>query len=281
MVNHVLAVPGLQGKVCVLTEGLTDATIFRRYLMKYGPGIHHVAFCVSDLNEKFSRLQQHGVQFTSKEVLRDPWTNLRQIFIAAEQGGYFIELIERTEEASCGYFNNKNMTHLALSMETYLSPPSGGGESRPTAPRRECDITMGCSMRRLHDFLADPGNLALWTCHRTIRRVDNKWKEIRFAGDVTFEVLADRSGHVAFRWSQGEQSLRMVFELTQTRPEVCHVRVSLPPLEPQRLLRIHALVSAELRMLKCLLENRPHEVDPRDARAVQEAHFEEYRRIGL
>ena len=280
MINHVLAVPGLCGKVCVLTEGLTDETVFRRYLKKYGPGIHHVAFCISDLDQKFARLQAQGIKFTSEEVMRDPLTGLRQIFVAAEQGGYFIELIERTAEASCGYFHNDNMRNLALSMENYLCPTSSPNESRPTQSRRECDVTIGCPMRRLHDFLAEPANLALWTCHRTIRRVDQKWKEIRFAGDVAFEVLAD-GGHVAFRWSQGEQSLRVVFELTSIGPEQSHVRVSLPPLESQRLARTHALISAELRILKCLLENRQQEVDPCDTRMVQEAHFEVYRRVGL
>ena len=280
MINHVLAVPGLCGKVCVLTEGLTDATVFRRYLKKYGPGIHHVAFCVSSLDEKFAQLREQGIQFTSEDVMRDPLTGLRQIFIAAEQGGYFIELIERTEEASNGYFDNDNMRNLALTMEDYLCPTSGHNESRLSSVRRECDITIGCPLQRVQAFLADPNNFGLWTCHRTIRRVDQKWKEVRFAGDVAFDVLAD-GGHVLFRWSQGEQVLKVVFELTQVAPGQCHVRVGLPALERQRLARTHALISAELRILKCLLENRPHEVDPRDTRMVQEAHFDVYRRVGL
>lgn len=280
MINHVLAVPGLQGKVCVLTEGLTDATIFRRYLKKYGPGIHHVAFCVSSLDEKFAQLQERDIKFTSKDVLRDPLTGLRQIFMAAEHAGYFIELIERTEEASSGYFDNDNMRNLALTMENYLCPTSGHNESRLSSVRRECDITIDCPERRVQAFLADPANFGLWTCHRTIRRVDQKWKEVRFAGDVAFDVFAD-SGHVLFRWSLGEQTLKVVFELNQVAPGQCHVRVSLPPLDPPRLARTHALISAELRILKCLLENRTQEVDPRDARMVQEAHFDVYRRVGL
>ncbi|HEX2569949.1 MAG TPA: VOC family protein [Polyangia bacterium] len=280
MINHVLAVPGLRGKVCVLTEGLTEETVFRRYMKKYGPGIHHVAFCVSDLPEKFSRLKEEGIKFTSDEVMRDPLTGLHQIFIAAEQGGYFIELIERTEEAANGYFDNDNMRNLALTMENYLCPTSGHNGSRMASARRECDITIDRPLQDVQAFLADPAHLAQWTCHRTIRKVDQTWKEVRFAGDVAFDLLAD-GGHVVFRWTQGDQTLRVVFELTQIAPTQCHVRVSLPALDPQRLARTQALLSAELRILRCLLEDRPQAVDPRDTKMVQEAHFDVYRRVGL
>lgn len=43
MVNYILSLPQKDGTTCVVTEGLNDQTVFRKFLKKYGPGIHHVA----------------------------------------------------------------------------------------------------------------------------------------------------------------------------------------------------------------------------------------------
>ena len=129
MINHILAVPGMPGVLCVITEGRTEATIFRRYLRQYGEGIHHVAYQVSHLDRTFQTLRRAGVHFTSPEILRDPLSGLRQVFIGREHAGYFLELIERTEtppesesESDEVYFVDNNMSSLAKTMEPYLPP---------------------------------------------------------------------------------------------------------------------------------------------------------------
>lgn len=131
MINHILAVPRMPGVLCVITEGRTDATVFRRYLRQYGEGIHHVAYQVSHLDRAFETLRRAGVHFTSQEILRDPLSGLRQVFIGREHAGYFLELIERIEAPPKSpkspkpeevYFVDNNMSSLAQTMEPYLPP---------------------------------------------------------------------------------------------------------------------------------------------------------------
>lgn len=125
MINHILAVPRMPGVLCVITEGRTEATVFRRYLRQHGEGIHHVAYQVSHLAEKFETLRLAGVHFTSPDILRDPLSGLRQVFIGREHTGYFLELIERTEtppQRDEVYFVDNNMSCLAKTMEPYLPP---------------------------------------------------------------------------------------------------------------------------------------------------------------
>jgi catechol 2,3-dioxygenase-like lactoylglutathione lyase family enzyme len=127
MINHILAVPRMPGVLCVITEGRTEATVFRRYLRRHGEGIHHVAYQVSHLDRTFQTLQRAGVHFTSQDLLRDPLSDLRQVFIGREHTGYFLELIERTgtpskSESDEVYFVDNNMSSLAQTMEPYLSP---------------------------------------------------------------------------------------------------------------------------------------------------------------
>jgi len=122
MINHILALPGSRHATLVITQGLNPRTIFQRYVKQFGPGIHHVAYRVDDLDTAFARLNECKVHLTSDAVQHDPLTGLRQIFIHADQGGYFIELIERMS-VRIDDFSNPNMTGLAHSMERYLAPP--------------------------------------------------------------------------------------------------------------------------------------------------------------
>ena len=104
----------------VVTQGLTESSVFKKLLDRYGPGIHHVAYEVEDLDEAVEQLRQAGVALTSEGILRDPTTGLRQIFISNEYAGHFIELIERTEATRSGVFTNKNMAALANTMTGYF-----------------------------------------------------------------------------------------------------------------------------------------------------------------
>ena len=48
MLNYVMRPPADANAqlVLVITEGLNERTIFRRYLRRFGAGIHHVAYTV-------------------------------------------------------------------------------------------------------------------------------------------------------------------------------------------------------------------------------------------
>jgi catechol 2,3-dioxygenase-like lactoylglutathione lyase family enzyme len=145
MLNYVLELPGGEGKVCVITEGLTPETVFQRYLEQFGEGVHHVGYRVDDLEATFERLKREGVCFTSEQVLVDPLTALRQVFIAREHAGYFIELIERTAEARAGAFMAKNMAGLARTMEDYLGRPDPAQAEAIRPAASEIRTSKGCS----------------------------------------------------------------------------------------------------------------------------------------
>ena len=130
MINYILQPPAKANAqlVLVITEGLNDQTIFRRYLKAFGPGIHHVAYTVKSAREAFHALRSAGYKTTAEQVTRDMLTGLEQFFIDASHGGFFIECIERTaaagesdgEAAAPGFFTGGNMAELAHSMATHL-----------------------------------------------------------------------------------------------------------------------------------------------------------------
>ena len=143
MRNYILALPGPPGRTCVVTEGLAEESIFSQYLRKYGPGIHHVAYSVTDLQAAVDTLRAAGVHFTSPEILRDPGSGLRQIFIERQHAGYFIELIERTKDAQGGYFANTNMSRLVQTMASYVAPVTS--RPPPPPPCASCGLPRWCS----------------------------------------------------------------------------------------------------------------------------------------
>jgi len=120
MLNHILHLPGDPGRVMLITEGLTEDSIFRRYMKQNGPGVHHIAYRVNDLEAAFRSLQKKGIRLTSDRILTDPVSGLQQFFIAKEYAGYFIELIERTARIEDGAFVEDNMSGLARTMARYL-----------------------------------------------------------------------------------------------------------------------------------------------------------------
>ena len=120
MLNHILHLPGDPSRVMVITEGLTEESIFRRYMKQNGSGVHHIAYRVKDLEFAFNSLQKKGIRLTSDRILTDPVSGLQQFFIAKEYAGYFIELIERTDRIEDGEFVEDNMSGLARTMESYL-----------------------------------------------------------------------------------------------------------------------------------------------------------------
>ena len=127
MLNYIHEWPDQSGRVMVITEGLTDSSIFRRYMGKYGQGIHHVALQVDDLDAAFATLKEHGVKTTSDTVLIDFLSGLKQIFVDNAETGVFIELIERSksEDKSIdatqkGFFTHDNMAGLAGTMSDYV-----------------------------------------------------------------------------------------------------------------------------------------------------------------
>ena len=124
MLNYVMSWSNNHNGVMVVTEGLTKESIFHKFMMKYGQGIHHIAFEVENINEVFEQFKSEGIEVTSDEMLRDPLTGLKQFFISSKYVGIFIELIERKGENDVneqqGFFTQDNMSGLAQTMNSYL-----------------------------------------------------------------------------------------------------------------------------------------------------------------
>lgn len=277
MLNHVLQIPGTAKRVLVVTEGLTENSIFRRYLRERGPGVHHVAYEVADLDGALAELKRAGIGTTSKNVLQDPLTGLRQIFINREFAGYFIELIERTSQSTAGQFTNDNMAALARTMLTYLQ----GAEHAPAGPASP-SVRVAASRERVCAFLLDPFNLPRWTAHRCIRRVEGQVVEVRLAGDLPLSVVEDAArSAVVYRWTRDERSLDVPFFVSAEAPECTTIRVDLPPLDPARLARTARVIQAELDLLAALLEGRVERFDPRLRALIDEYHLEVHQRTGL
>jgi catechol 2,3-dioxygenase-like lactoylglutathione lyase family enzyme len=127
MLNYVMSWPNSKKGVLVVTEGLTETSIFHKFLLKFGQGIHHIAFEVEEIEKAFSLLIKNDIELTSDKILRDPLSGLRQFFISNKYTGVFIELIERksnTEDKSSeeqGFFTHDNMSDLAQTMKSYLN----------------------------------------------------------------------------------------------------------------------------------------------------------------
>lgn len=126
MLNYVLAWPNDPERILVITEGLTENSIFKRFMGKYGQGIHHIAFEVDDMDDTFGLLQQAGIPMTSDKILNDLLTGLKQVFLDNKHTGVFVELIERPTENSgsqaseAGFFTHDNMAGLAQTMTNYI-----------------------------------------------------------------------------------------------------------------------------------------------------------------
>lgn len=274
MRNYILALPGPPGRTCVVTEGLAEESIFTQYMSKYGPGIHHVAYAVSDLQAAVDTLRAAGVRFTSPEILRDPGSGLRQIFIERQHAGYFVELIERTQDAQGGYFANTNMSRLVQTMASYVAPAAA-----PAAPALALRIRRPAAA--VQSFLGQVEQLPRWTCHRSVRARGEQFIEVRMYGDV--EVSAQVTGEqVRYRFTAGDQTREFVFRVTADGPDACHVEALLPALPLERLAVTHRLLDAELRMLRARLqEDEPYPDQPHDEQLILEQSLNVYQRRGL
>ncbi|MCA9706873.1 MAG: VOC family protein [Myxococcales bacterium] len=277
MINHVLKIPDTDDQVLVITEGLSEDSIFSRYLRAYGPGVHHVAYEVDDIEAALAFMRSRGVKTTSSEVLRDPLTGLRQIFLDRVHGGYFIELIERTSAADSGTFVDENMAALAQTMTSYLEQDQGREE--PPMP----EVCIARPRAAVVGFMLDPFNLPAWTAHRTIRSIGGRVVEVRMSGDVALEI-SEHPGtpEIHFVWSRagGEFRVRLAVEKALRSGET-RVRALIPHLPPERAARTLGVIETELAVLKRLLEGEPEPATPQQRALLDAYHLEIYQRPGL
>jgi methylmalonyl-CoA/ethylmalonyl-CoA epimerase len=83
-----------QGKVELL-ESLGEDTPIGKFLLKHGPGIHHVCFEVSDISSAIIELKEHDINVLSDEPTMGA-EGYKVVFIHPNStGGVLVELAEK------------------------------------------------------------------------------------------------------------------------------------------------------------------------------------------
>jgi methylmalonyl-CoA epimerase len=60
----------LGGTAIELVEGKTDDSAIRKYVQTHGPGIHHIAFAVDDIEKTLAALKAKGVRIIDEKPRR-------------------------------------------------------------------------------------------------------------------------------------------------------------------------------------------------------------------
>ena len=273
MLNHVLWLPGSTEKVMVVTEGLTEDSIFRRYLEEFGPGVHHVAYAVDDIEAALEQLRARGVRTTSDQILRDPVSGLRQIFLSREHCGYFLELIERGDRTAAGNFVDDNMAALATTMHQYLDPvdePSAVPDPAVVIPRAKADVMA---------VMADPFRLPEWTGHRMSRAVGGGVVEARMHGDLALSIVPDASG-VDYTWQLGDAAKTVRLDVVEATGGT-RVSASLQDLPATARASLAEILGVELRALAAVVEGRPDQISAEDRDRLDAWHLVLHQRVGV
>jgi catechol 2,3-dioxygenase-like lactoylglutathione lyase family enzyme len=98
--------------VVVLVQGTSPRSQVSRFVEKFGPGVQHVAFEVSDLDCALRKLEDGGGAAVTR-MIQD--VGIRQVFLRRDAGsGVRIELIERRG----GTFSDKTVEQLFRAFES-------------------------------------------------------------------------------------------------------------------------------------------------------------------
>ena len=92
-VNRVAFLP-LNGLNVELVHTRSDQGMAAEFLKKNGEGIHHIAFEVENLEEKFEQLRGRGVKFLWDKIIPGSRGSRVAFFEPREFNGIYIELVE-------------------------------------------------------------------------------------------------------------------------------------------------------------------------------------------
>jgi len=77
-----------------LLEPLNSETTVGRFLMKRGPGLHHIAYRVPDLKEALARAKSEGFQLIDEEPRKGSRGHLVAFLHPRSTGGFLVELVQ-------------------------------------------------------------------------------------------------------------------------------------------------------------------------------------------
>ena len=112
--SNVLNLPG-QPFFIFVDQGVEEDNIITRWVKDHGPGLHHMAYLVDDIDNAAEILRRQGMKFTTEEVI-DTGGGLRQLFsLPNSDTGLITEIIQREREGL--FFVQENVVKLIESTE--------------------------------------------------------------------------------------------------------------------------------------------------------------------
>lgn len=75
-----------------LLESLDESGTIVKYMRKRGPGIHHLAFAVRDINQEIKRMKEHGIRVLNENPKVGADNKLIAFLHPKDTGGVLIEL---------------------------------------------------------------------------------------------------------------------------------------------------------------------------------------------
>lgn len=112
--SNVLNLPG-QPFFLFVDQGLEERNIITRWVKEHGPGLHHMAYLVEDIESAEKALRERGMAFTTEEII-DTGGGLRQLFsLPNPDTGLITEIIQREREGI--FFVQENVVKLIESTE--------------------------------------------------------------------------------------------------------------------------------------------------------------------
>jgi len=78
-----------------LVEGKTDESAVRKFVQSKGPGIHHIAFAVDDIEQAIDQLEATGLQMIDKQPRRGKEGSLVAFIHPKSTQKILYELVER------------------------------------------------------------------------------------------------------------------------------------------------------------------------------------------
>lgn len=92
-----MAVMNLNGMLIELIAPTSDEASFAKYLREKGPGVHHIAYRVDDIDASLQQLRDRGIRLIDEQA-RTGMHATRVAFVHPKNGdqGVLIELVQHT-----------------------------------------------------------------------------------------------------------------------------------------------------------------------------------------
>ena len=145
------------------------------------------------------------------------------------------------------------------------------------------EIMVEQNFDKLEVFLSLCDNLSLWTGHQSIvRALDGSYKEIRLHYDLSLEVDCERlarfKSEIIYTWSGCNYKLVVAITLEQISDGLCNLSIKFENVKNIDV-KLENILSAELRILKSLMENKSYNQYESDRTLVNQHHLELYKRV--